>query len=345
MNQPSLLDISNALAFVDPNVPRDEWVRVLMGIKSEFGDDAFDIADNWSRAGSSYKADSFKSTWKSISVSGSTTVATVFKIAVDNGYKPEVTELSDAAKAKFKLESEKRAKARAKQEAIELAQRKQWHGVIADFSSNLLSNFTIPIKSNKYLSTKKVNSFGLNSFKCNLILVINDDFLTNVITGGKEIKQFFDCLPDERSFSFLHIKRGDLAIPLIDVDKKIWNIQIINGNGKKMFLKHGRKSGCFNFIGDADNSDVIAEAEGYATAASVHMATGWFCIYAFDAGNLPVVAKLFRPLYPNKPFVVCADNDVGTKGNPGVAKAKEAALAVDGVVAIPDFSAVEAKAA
>ena len=36
-------------------------------------------------------------------------------------------------------------------------------------------------------------------------------------------------------------------------------------------------------------------------------------------------------------MVLCADDDVQTPGNPGVAKAREAAAAVGGVVAVPEF--------
>lgn len=342
MQQPSLQELRDALEFVDPNMHRDDWVLILMGIKSEFGDDGKDIADSWSAAGSSYDKNNFKSTWTSISAHGATNINTVFAKARENGYKPEKKEYTQEQKIAYKKQQKIKAKERAEQEAIAQAERQRWHEVIADFSVKLLTEFTIPIKSNKYLSSKNVESYGLNSFKCGVVAIVNNDFTTKTIIGA-DIKPFFDALPkdkEQRDFSFLHIHRGDLAIPLIDIDKKIWNIQVIKASAGKFFLKHGRKSGCFNFIGDADSSEVIAEAEGYATAASIHKATGWFCIYAFDAGNLLPVAKAFRPLYPNKPFLVCADNDIQTAGNPGVKKATATANAVNGLVVIPDFSNV-----
>lgn len=343
MQQPSLQDLSNALNYVNADVPRDDWVRVLMGIKNEFGDSGFDIADTWSQTGGTYNAKNFKNTWRTIDVGGGTTINTVFKLAIDGGYKPEVKELTAEDKARFAKEQQARAKARAEQEAIALAERKRWHEIIAHFSQKILSEFTMSVKSNKYLALKKVNGFGVYAFKSSLIVVVRENFTTEVITSGASIKLFFNELPhaDDRDFSFLHIKRGDLAIPLADINNVLWNIQIITGNGTKLFLKNGRKSGCFGVIGDPNSASVIAEAEGYATAASIHMATGWCCLYAFDAGNLLPVAKVFRPLFPDKPFVVCADDDASTKGNPGITKANEAASAVGGLVAIPNFSVVD----
>ena len=61
--------------------------------------------------------------------------------------------------------------------------------------------------------------------------------------------------------------------------------------------------------------------EGYATGATVHEATGWTVIVAFDCGNLRPVAHHFR----TEKMIICGDNDDQTPGNPGVTKAKELA--------------------
>lgn len=340
---PTLEELKDALSFVDANMCRDDWVRVLMGIKNEFGDSGRDVAEDWSKSGDSYDSKNFSTTWKdSIKVGGGVTINTVFKLAVDNGYKPSQKEYTAEQKAKFKQEQAARAKERAEQEAKANAERQQWHGVIADFAVSILEQFTIEIKSNKYLSTKKVNAYGVFGIKSAFIAVIRPNFVTEVITGGKEIKQFFDAVPpkEDRDFTFLHVKRGDLAIPLIDIDKKVWNIQFINGTGTKLFLKHGRKAGCFHFIGKAASSNILAVTEGYATGATIHMATDWPCAVALDAGNLLPVARQLKQKLPDKSFVFCADDDSTTKGNPGIAKANEAAAAVGGLVAAPDFSCI-----
>jgi hypothetical protein len=60
-------------------------------------------------------------------------------------------------------------------------------------------------------------------------------------------------------------------------------------------------------------------------------------LVAFDAGNLPPVAKAVRQRYPTAQIVIAADDDYRTEGNPGITKATQAAKVAGGVVAIPDF--------
>lgn len=347
MQQPSLQDIQDALEFISPELPRDDWVKVAMGIKNEFGDAGFDTFDNWSMAGSSYKPADAKSAWNSISVGGGVTIATVFKWASENGYSHKKEPLSPEEHKKRQQEFARIAAEREKQEAQAIADREKWHEVISLFAEQLLKEFTQPCKNNKYLKKKGVKSFGCHRFSKALIVVFRSNFVAEIVTDGPQINDFFKQLPpkDDRDFSFLHIHQNDLVIPLIDIDKKLWNLQIINETGSKLFLKHGRKSGCFHFIGKAANSDVLAVAEGYATGATIHMATNWPCAVALDAGNLLLVSKQLKEKLPDKKFVLCADNDQETKGNPGVTKATEAAKAVDGVMVAPDFSCIANKEA
>lgn len=55
----------------------------------------------------------------------------------------------------------------------------------------------------------------------------------------------------------------------------------------------------------------------------------------FDAGNLNAVALGARRDWPNRKLILCADNDCGTGPNVGVAKAKEAVMAVGGLMTVP----------
>src|SRR5690606_15118170 len=117
----------------------------------------------------------------------------------------------------------------------------------------------------------------------------------------------------------------------------LWNYQFIFAAGKKKFIKHGRKKGLFHRFGDFTSSLPILIGEGYATMASCHMATGWPCVVAFDCGNLLPVATTIRDLYPSTQLIIAGDDDVLTEGNPGRAKALEAAKAVGGCAVFPQF--------
>jgi putative DNA primase/helicase len=124
-----------------------------------------------------------------------------------------------------------------------------------------------------------------------------------------------------------------LVIPLRDNQGTLQSLQFIDAHGNKRFLSGGQKKGCYFAIGSPQDS--ICIAEGYATASSLYNATGKAVAVAFDAGNLLPVAKALRFKFPNAKITICADNDTQSPCNIGVTKAKEAAIAIDGLIAIP----------
>lgn len=84
---------------------------------------------------------------------------------------------------------------------------------------------------------------------------------------------------------------------------------------------------------------VVCIAEGYATAASIHEATGHPVVVAFNAGNLAAVTRALRQTYPHARLIVCADDDFETPGNPGLALASAAARQSSARVSVPTFGA------
>lgn len=131
---------------------------------------------------------------------------------------------------------------------------------------------------------------------------------------------------------------GMLVVPARDGAGTLHTLQFISADGNKRFLSGGRIAGCYCAIGRPGKAVLVAE--GFATAATVFMATGEATATAFNAGNLPAVARALRAKFPNAKLVICADDDAGTPGNPGMAKATEAARAVRGFVAVPRFEGV-----
>lgn len=125
----------------------------------------------------------------------------------------------------------------------------------------------------------------------------------------------------------------DLLVVPVYADGGLVSLQFINADGGKRFLREGRTAGGHHVIGDP--GEVVCISEGFATAASIHEATGHACVAAFNAGNLVAVAEAIRQRYPDARLILCADNDTGTPGNPGLTKAKAAAQAVGAVLAHP----------
>ncbi len=135
--------------------------------------------------------------------------------------------------------------------------------------------------------------------------------------------------------------KRDICVPCRDVSGKIWGLQYIRENGQKVFTAGQKSMGTFFQIGDL--SDTFYLVEGFATACSVHEATGKTVFAAFFASNLPVVAETLYKAYPTKKFIVCGDNDVWTEGNPGKLKAEQAAKACLGMTLLPDFKDVQTR--
>ena len=79
--------IQSALSFVSPE-DRGVWVAMAMAIKSEVGDDGFDVWDAWSRTADNYNQAAARSVWKSCRGSG-ITLGTLFYEAKARGWRDD----------------------------------------------------------------------------------------------------------------------------------------------------------------------------------------------------------------------------------------------------------------
>lgn len=162
---------------------------------------------------------------------------------------------------------------------------------------------------------------------------------------------------------------GTVAVPMTDPDGRIWGLQVIrdqvankNRREKEYWPKRMRVQGHYHLIGGTPRR-ILLVAEGYATTASLHLATGLPAACAFDAGNLRHVAAVFAKRYPGIKMLVCADDDRVQKckackeytlveepvcrhcgkehkaKNTGLTSASAAALAIDGKWVAPVFAA------
>lgn len=160
---------------------------------------------------------------------------------------------------------------------------------------------------------------------------------------------------------------GAAAVPILR-GGAICGLQILRSSprpgqlAKEYFPKGMDKTGGYHLIGSPAAGGVILVAEGYATAASLHEASGLPVAVAFDAGSLLPVAQALTKAYRRARLVICADDDHvqrcracgeltrveiaacahcgeshGTV-NPGVTAAQNAAHAVAGTVLVPRFA-------
>lgn len=301
--------IRAALTHIPANLPRDEWARVAMAIKSEYPDSTgFDLFEQWSASDPDrFNARDARATWRSVKAVGGVGVATLLHLAQQHGFTlPKGTQ---APVAPSPEELERRELERIERQQAEQARTQAGHEAAATQAAAQWAQGSDEGES-AYLVRKGVQPHGVR------------------FAPG-----------------------GWLLVPLRDGVGKLWNLQHIapakpSSGSDKMFLKGGRKSGLWHLVGelasgaDATGPAVLLVAEGLATASTLHEATGYPVAVAFDAGNLPHVARALRQLHPAALLVVCGDDDRETEQksgtNPGRVKAKAAARAARGLAVFPE---------
>ena len=164
---------------------------------------------------------------------------------------------------------------------------------------------------------------------------------------------------------------GNLVIPMHDAQRNVRGLQVIYSDPKvkerkgrdKDYAPAGVSTKGLHFtIGAIASGGVVLVAEGYATGATLHEATGLPVVVAFDAGNLlPAVDSLRKVFKRRLRWLFCGDDDYlqtcieckqwtqlateacdhcgrpHRKRNGGRLAAEAAALAVDGAAVFPRF--------
>ena len=292
-------DVERALSFI-PADDRDIWIKVLAAIKSELGDAGYDIADRWSATADNYRARDFAAVWKSLTASGGITIATLFKLAMDNGYHHDTTDRPTPPTPEEIAQREAKRKADADLLVSKRKAAADKAASIWNAPASALEATQPAIAEHSYLKLLKgIQPHGAKIYHGSLSI------------GGMACN-------------------NALMIPM-KLNGKISSLQFIAASGEKRFLPDGEKG--YYLIGKITPDAPIGIAEGFATGASIHEATGHAVVVAFDAGNLRKIAEALRAKFPDARIVLCADDDeAGRRG------ATEAAQAVGGFVAMPVFS-------
>jgi phage/plasmid primase-like uncharacterized protein len=106
---------------------------------------------------------------------------------------------------------------------------------------------------------------------------------------------------------------GRLMVPLYSANGELASIQYIGSDGDKKYHAGCATGGKYWLIGEVKNTIYIAE--GFATAATIHEATGEGCVVAYSASNLPPVTEAIRQKYgATQNICIVADNDASQVG-------------------------------
>ncbi len=152
-------------------------------------------------------------------------------------------------------------------------------------------------------------------------------------------------------------KAASLVIAYCDTKYEIQTLQTISPKigVNKLFTDGSRKRGHFCVLSgfknpDGNGVDIIPPnteltkdspiflCEGWATGVSIYEATGCTTVVGADAGNLAPVLSNLRNSYPDRNFVIAADNDSYKKGgNTGTYVALQLWKEYGTPVVAPDF--------
>ena len=118
-------NIRSALSYIDPH-DRDDWWHVGAAVKDELGENGFDLWDEWSQRGDKYSARDAKATWKSLKP-GMWHIETVWKMARQNGWKPDKPYTPPSAEEIARRKAESEARRQAAEAERQQAQQKAKH--------------------------------------------------------------------------------------------------------------------------------------------------------------------------------------------------------------------------
>ncbi|SDJ60652.1 VapE domain-containing protein [Pseudomonas indica] len=182
--------------------------------------------------------------------------------------------------------------------------------------------------------------------------------------AAKRAAGMWEKLPDKGRSAYLDRKQiigfgvrygrnGTCMVPMRTFVGGVVGLQVIHaerqadtGRDKQYWPAGMEKEGAHHLIGPRpEPGEPILVCEGFATGASLHMATSLCVAVSFDAGNLLPVGKALREEFPGRPLIFCADDDwkttrpdKTTPWNPGVEKAENAAVILGGQFVVPVFA-------
>lgn len=175
------------------------------------------------------------------------------------------------------------ARADAQAKAAESAQQVELGRIEAQRAAQAAWAAGLPAESHPYLTRKGINVAGLR--------IAGADLRWRLFSDGEWRER-------------MAVRRGDLLVPMYDPDGELVNIERITDKAK-IGLAGGRRDGCHFRI---EGGPRVVLAEGLATAASWHQATGDTTIVCFGASNLAKVATYLRA------DLVAADHDANGAG-------------------------------
>jgi hypothetical protein len=230
--------IRGALAHIPATLPRDEWARVAMAIKSEFPDTTgLDLFTEWSATADGYDSKATRSTWRSVKAGGAVGIGTLLHLAKEHGFTlPKDNHAATPPSPEVLAQRERDRKA---DQVAEKARTDAAHAQAATEAAALWSAGS-EAGSSQYLERKGVQPYGVRFAPDGWLLVPVQD------TAGK----------------LWNVQRIAPEKPT-------------NGCSDKLFLKGGCKSGLMHWIDASAAGGQIPGIQGIPDACTKPRAARW----------------------------------------------------------------------
>jgi len=306
--------IRDALNFI-PARDRDLWVRIGMAVKSELGDDGFDLWSEWSQSDDSYEPRAAKSVWKSINANGRVTIRTLFHEAQRYGWRGRAVSETRLLTHPSQSMPAVRPPGSGADDDHAPRERAETAG-----KARALLEIAVPARSDHpYLQRKMIHAI---------------DALREI--DVKAARTILGYSPQSGGMELL----GRLLVAPVMQGSKVSTVELIDEAGRKSALAgRGTKSAGYwpaQSMPDGDGNGItILIGEGIATVLTAKQATGHLAVASLSSGNLRPVAGVIRARYPIARIIVIADL-VKSTGMPEE-HARNAAAATSGLLAVPSF--------
>jgi hypothetical protein len=282
---------SAALSYI-PADDRDTWISMGMALKDEFGDEAFELWDQWSRTADSYSPSDARAQWRSLKRGRGITIRTLFYEAKRCGWREEGSHRHQGPWA-IAPSDDREAN----------AQRARAHG------SAILSASLPLLSEHPYLK-----SHGVGPIDC----------LRQI--DAAEVASITGYEPKARGEPLV----GRLIVVPLENAHGFVGIELIDEEGRKAVLYGTQAKGAFWTplpLPDDEPGRVLI-GEGMATMLSAYAATNAPCIAARFAGNLPAIAAFVRERFPHAEIVVLGEEGGGLPHAEKAARDAKARLAI-----------------
>ncbi|AXL53646.1 DNA replication protein [Paraburkholderia caffeinilytica] len=303
MNAPHVDEAARARAALAV-IPADDygtWVDMAFALKQGFGDEGFEIWDEWSRTAGNYNERAAHTTWRSADASGGKTLASLFWLARQHGFDLKRSHYPDRMATAPVLSTEVLERRTREEE-----RRRARHVAVAR-EADALWQWSRPVgPQHPYLTRKRL-----------------DPVETLRELDAHELRALLGYAPMSEEEPLV----GRVLIVPVWIDA-ISTLELIDEHGRKSSLAGGVKKGGYWTTGSVPTPDEasapILIGEGMATALSTYRATGWFAAAALSSGNLGQVAASLRERFPDSDLIVLGE--LG-RGDADARRAAEDAMA------------------